>query len=30
VGVRGVPKRSKGRVRGLRRSWKALFLGWGC
>jgi hypothetical protein len=25
VGVRGVPRRSKGRVRGLRRSWKALF-----
>jgi hypothetical protein len=26
VGVRGVPKRSKGRVRGLRRRWKALLL----
>jgi hypothetical protein len=25
-GVRGVPRRSKGRVRGLRRSWKALLL----
>jgi hypothetical protein len=27
VGVRGVPKRSKGRVRGLRRRWKALLVG---